>query len=271
MSQSSSVPEHPFVSYLVALLSIYELESNPNAPTIPLPSYEGPRDFKTDIIERSLAKIVHRMHIAEEKLGTIHPRILRRDFEDDTEPDNKQFNPTSTARRPSQDVVVDPFDLAPQVSQLKEHKSVNPPNPMQIPLESVQHDSDPTIFHPLRSPGGSSQPSPGESPLVVPPGPLSSAAFESRMTAIDELRLLKAQVSDIARVCNAVAHGDLTHRITVPVQGPLMVQLKDVVNTMVDKLEQFAKELTRVPLKFESEGYCTRTLGEQTLEGVQGT
>ena len=77
---------------------------------------------------------------------------------------------------------------------------------------------------------GSSQ---AGSPLVVPPGPLATAAFESGMSAIEELRLLKAQVQDVARVCNAVARGDLSQKITVPVQGVVMVQLKDVINTMV--------------------------------------
>jgi len=71
------------------------------------------------------------------------------------------------------------------------------------------------------------------SPLVVPPGPLAAAAFESGLSAVEELRLLKAQVQDVARVCNAVARGDLSQKITVPVQGVVMVQLKDVINTMV--------------------------------------
>ena len=71
------------------------------------------------------------------------------------------------------------------------------------------------------------------SPLVVPPGPLGAFTPENNMSAVEELRLLKAQVSDVARVCNAVAHGDLTQRITVPVWGTVTTQVKDVVNTMV--------------------------------------
>ena len=74
------------------------------------------------------------------------------------------------------------------------------------------------------------------SPLVVPMGPLATAAFESGMSAVEELKLLKAQVQDVARVCNAVARGDLSQKITVPVQGVVMVQLKDVINTMVPSL-----------------------------------
>ena len=63
----------------------------------------------------------------------------------------------------------------------------------------------------------------GSSPLVVPMGPLAAAAFESGMSAVEELKLLKAQVQDVARVCNAVARGDLSQKITVPVQRVVMV------------------------------------------------
>ena len=81
---------------------------------------------------------------------------------------------------------------------------------------------------------------PISSPLVVPPGPLAAAAFESGMSAVEELRLLKAQVQDVALVCNAVARGDLSKKITVPVQGVVMVQLKEVINAMVRRLSNVA-------------------------------
>ncbi|KAH9971282.1 hypothetical protein BJV74DRAFT_783695 [Russula compacta] len=106
------------------------------------------------------------------------------------------------------------------------------------------------------------------SPLVVPPGPLATAAYESGMSAVEELHLLKAQVQDVARVCNAVARGDLSQKITVPVQGVVMVQLKDVINGMVDKLGQFAREVTRVSQEVGTEG----KLGGQALVlDVEGT
>jgi osomolarity two-component system sensor histidine kinase NIK1 len=59
--------------------------------------------------------------------------------------------------------------------------------------------------------------------LIVPPGPLATAPFESGMRAAEKLRLLKVQVQDVARVCNAAAHGDLSQKITVPVQGGAMI------------------------------------------------
>ncbi|TFK18039.1 hypothetical protein FA15DRAFT_731614 [Coprinopsis marcescibilis] len=94
------------------------------------------------------------------------------------------------------------------------------------------------------------------------------AAESSPLSATEELKLLKAQVQDVARVCNAVARGDLSQKITVPVQGVVMVQLKDVINGMVDKLGQFAKEVTRVSQEVGTEG----KLGGQALVlDVEGT
>jgi len=79
--------------------------------------------------------------------------------------------------------------------------------------------------------------------------------LQSLREQVQELQLLKDQVQDVARVCNAVARGDLSQKITVVVQGVVMVQLKDVINTMVDKLGQFAKEVTRVSQEVGTEGY----------------
>ena len=75
---------------------------------------------------------------------------------------------------------------------------------------------------------------PLSSPMIIPAdGALAAAAFESGISAVEELGLLKAQVQDVARVCNAVACGDLSQKITVPVHGDVMVQLKEVINGMV--------------------------------------
>ena len=112
------------------------------------------------------------------------------------------------------------------------------------PVANGSHSSAPPTAHahcptcgrsvsdPILLPGYADL-SPDSSPLVIPMGPLAAAAFESGMSAVEELKLLKAQVQDVARVCNAVARGDLSQKITVVVQGVVMVQLKDVINTMV--------------------------------------
>src|SRR5438874_3502443 len=64
---------------------------------------------------------------------------------------------------------------------------------------------------------------------------------------------LTAQVRDIARVATAIANGDLSQKITVDVKGEIL-QLKDAINKMVDKLNTFAGDLTRVAKEVGTEG-----------------
>jgi HAMP domain-containing protein len=59
---------------------------------------------------------------------------------------------------------------------------------------------------------------------------------------------LTAQVRNIAEVTTAVARGDLSRKITVDVKGEIL-ELKDTINTMVDQLNAFAGEVTRVAAK----------------------
>src|SRR5215216_5868511 len=56
---------------------------------------------------------------------------------------------------------------------------------------------------------------------------------------------LTGQVRNIAEVTTAVANGDLSKKITVDVKGEFL-ELKDTINTMVDQLNSFASEVTRV-------------------------
>src|SRR5437588_532236 len=56
---------------------------------------------------------------------------------------------------------------------------------------------------------------------------------------------LTAQVRNIAEVATAIAGGDLSKKITVNVSGEIL-QLKETINTMVDQLNAFAGEVTRV-------------------------
>ncbi|GJE84161.1 hypothetical protein PsYK624_002370 [Phanerochaete sordida] len=81
--------------------------------------------------------------------------------------------------------------------------------------------------------------------LIIPPGPLCHAT-EPALNPTEELRLLKAGVSDIARVCNAVAQGDLSQRITCPAGLTVISQLNDLVNEMIEKLELVAQQVLRV-------------------------
>ncbi|CAG7850778.1 Hybrid signal transduction histidine kinase J [Serendipita indica DSM 11827] len=345
LMSSAMLDDHPFLSHLVALLSVYELpptmhtlppaatSSNEQAtqtvstnhlnsstapvgrtPGIPTPRYDGPRTAQTDAIERSVNLIASRMRSAEETLGWTHPWLAPplmdqymksvQASEDDTTPTTtaSTASTNSAVNEPSQEI--NPFTVALQaptpVSVISPtSKQSRAPSPMQISLQGINNNArnqppqggiqSPTTEH--RSPhspypcpmcrrplarGISAStssahtilPSPNGSPLVVPPGPLSTAAFESGLSAVEELRLLKAQVQDVARVCKAVADGDLTQKIEVGVQGPVMVQLKDVINTMVDKLGQFAQEVTRVSLEVGTEGILG---GQAHVTGVEGT
>ena len=78
---------------------------------------------------------------------------------------------------------------------------------------------------------------------------------------------LTAQVRDIARVTTAVANGDLSQKITVDVKGEIL-QLKDTVNKMVDNLNTFAGEVTRVAREVGTEG---KLGGQAEVKGVAGT
>ena len=64
---------------------------------------------------------------------------------------------------------------------------------------------------------------------------------------------LTAQVRNIAEVATAIASGDLSKKITVDVSGEIL-QLKETINTMVDQLNAFAGEVTRVAREVGTEG-----------------
>ncbi|MDP9003975.1 MAG: response regulator, partial [Verrucomicrobiota bacterium] len=78
---------------------------------------------------------------------------------------------------------------------------------------------------------------------------------------------LTTQVRNIAAVTTAVATGDLSKKITVDVKGEIL-ELKNTVNTMVDQLNSFASEVTRVAREVGTEG---RLGGQAIVKGVAGT
>jgi HAMP domain-containing protein/CheY-like chemotaxis protein/signal transduction histidine kinase len=78
---------------------------------------------------------------------------------------------------------------------------------------------------------------------------------------------LTAQVRNIAEVATAIASGDLSRKITVDVRGEIL-QLKETLNTMVDQLNRFAGEVTRVAREVGTEG---RLGGQANVPGVGGT
>src|SRR5204862_440707 len=78
---------------------------------------------------------------------------------------------------------------------------------------------------------------------------------------------LTAQVRNIAEVSTAIASGDLSKKITVNVSGEILL-LKETINTMVDQLNAFAGEVTRVAREVGTEG---RLGGQAKVLGVAGT
>src|SRR5205823_5580098 len=78
---------------------------------------------------------------------------------------------------------------------------------------------------------------------------------------------LTSQVRNIAEVTTAVQQGDLSKKITVDVRGEIL-ELKQTINTMVDQLNAFAKEVTRVAREVGTDG---KLGGQANVEGVAGT
>ncbi len=78
---------------------------------------------------------------------------------------------------------------------------------------------------------------------------------------------LTSQVRDIANVATAVARGDLSQKMTVDVQGEIL-DLKNILNQMVDQLNSFASEVTRVAREVGTEG---KLGGQANVPGVKGT
>src|ERR1700674_3577523 len=78
---------------------------------------------------------------------------------------------------------------------------------------------------------------------------------------------LTAQVRNIAEVSTAIANGNLAKKITVTVSGEIL-QLKETINTMVDQLNSFASEVTRMAREVGTEG---RLGGQAQVRGVAGT
>ncbi|MDB5851858.1 MAG: putative histidine kinase, atypical hybrid, partial [Rhodoferax sp.] len=78
---------------------------------------------------------------------------------------------------------------------------------------------------------------------------------------------LTGQVRNIAEVTTAVARGDLSKKITADVRGEIL-EVKNTINTMVDQLNGFASEVTRVAREVGSEG---KLGGQAAVPGVAGT
>ena len=77
---------------------------------------------------------------------------------------------------------------------------------------------------------------------------------------------LTVQLRDVSKVAFSIANGDLTQKITVDVKGEIL-QIKDVINRMVDQLSSFASEVSRVAREVGTEG---KLGGQAQVKGVAG-
>lgn len=185
-----------FLSHLVALLSVYTV----GPATSPTPRYFGASTWQTDSILRSVSDLAKRMTTAEAALNWA------------------PGNPAHPSKKP----MSPRFPLAAPISRAAAPASIDMPHEHICPQCGTRVGGTPEIVATLPA-----------SPLVVASdGPLATAAVESGLSAVEELKLLKAQVEDVARVCNAVANGDLSVQITVEVHSVVMNKLKDAINTM---------------------------------------
>src|SRR4030081_2056050 len=78
---------------------------------------------------------------------------------------------------------------------------------------------------------------------------------------------LTAQVRNIAEVTTAIANGNLSRKITVDVAGEIL-EMKNTINTLVDRLSSFASEVTRVAREVGTEG---KLGGQAEVRDVSGT
>ena len=100
---------------------------------------------------------------------------------------------------------------------------------------------------------------------AVPASPARGRTSPTRSTRWP--RNLTGQVRNIADVATAIANGDLSRKITVDVKGEIL-ELKNTINTMVDQLNAFASEVSRVAREVGTEG---KLGGQAAVPGVAGT
>ncbi|KAJ5589652.1 histidine kinase osmosensor [Penicillium hordei] len=77
---------------------------------------------------------------------------------------------------------------------------------------------------------------------------------------------LTTQVRDLATVTKAVAKGDLTQKVQANCRGEI-AELKNIINSMVDQLRQFAQEVTKIAKEVGTDGVLG---GQATVNDVEG-
>ena len=245
MASATNAAQHPFFSHLTALLSIYHDTRHPSASGTPLaappnlPQYDGPTDPQIEQIQHSLETVVRRMHAAEHALDSIRAQERA---------DSQTQVPTS------QRIELDTEDIGDR------------PAP-SLDASDLKYTT----------------PSPGDTVRILPPKPCSDRDADDTVTASDvttvlahdtttdrELANLKHQVKDVARVCEALARGDLTTQKiefdTSDSEGD-MDTIKTSLNALLDMWRLLVPEISRVALEVGTQGVFG---GQVHAKDVQG-
>ena len=100
------------------------------------------------------------------------------------------------------------------------------------------------------------------------PMPVAMGGWADTVQAVNNLiDDLVRPTTEMALVIGAVANGDLSKKITADVRGEIL-QLKNIINVMVDQLNAFASEVSRVAREVGTEG---RLGGQAQVRGMGGT
>ncbi|TYJ56384.1 hypothetical protein B9479_002932 [Cryptococcus floricola] len=258
-------PDYPFPSKADPTSESSRQEGGSGSKQDNLSTFPGKKTPAEDAIERAIIALGDRVWTAERTQGQLM-REIRRDVPvqqttDLPTPDWTPPVPPESSEPPA------PGPICPTCARsISANHDITSFTPQQIA----------SFYHPFTA-ALSTPPPPLPEQMFFPPNVLAAyvnatsdnePSDDSGLSAEKELALLKAQVQDIARVCKAVATGDLTQKIIVPVKGQAMTELKNIINAMVDRLQTFAVEVERVSLEVGTEG---KLGGQAVVPNVEGS
>ncbi|KAH9475099.1 Hybrid signal transduction histidine kinase J [Psilocybe cubensis] len=228
-----------FKAHLTTLLSFYERGPHSDEPAF---TYDGPVDSQTEAILRSLEAIAKRMWISE---GMVNSGM--RSPLDDNKVAELGYHLVHHSEATSS--IEGAGDSVERSTTGNEAIGASPKH---CPNCGNSFERSPLLHTNL-------QDGTEDTPQAVPSSIVADSSDEIVFRPGEEIRLLKSQLEDVARVCESVSRGNLGHKITSPVEGGIMAQVKDSVNSMVDNLSKLANDVTRL----------SRDLGTDGKLGVQ--